>query len=164
VALLRTLMLALAMLAALGRPAFAIEPSEMLKNPQQEAKAEALFADFRCLVCQSQSILTSDADLAKDLRNVVRAQVVAGKTPDQIKAFLVARYGKFILMKPPLDRETWLLWATPALVVLGAGILAAWAWRRRRGEAPVGVAPLAPEEERALAALLAEPGEAPPSA
>ena len=155
----------LALLVAAATPAFAIDPDEILPNPQQEAQARELFSDFRCMVCQSQSILTSDAPLAKDLRMVVRQEVVAGKSPDEIKRFLVARYGDFILMKPPFDGETALLWATPVLVVLGAGGLAVWALRRRRRESPHGPTPLAPEEERRLAALLggqdaAEPPQA----
>jgi cytochrome c-type biogenesis protein CcmH len=153
----RRLLLSLVLLGALCAPAFAIDPDEMLKNPRQEAAAQALFSDFRCLVCQSQSILTSDAPLAKDLRVLIRQQVVAGDSPAEIKAFLVARYGKFILMKPPLDRETVLLWATPALAVLGAGCLAFFALRRRRRETPRVTAPLEPDEERRLALLLAEP-------
>jgi cytochrome c-type biogenesis protein CcmH len=155
--MLRRILMVLVLLTVLGAPAFAIDPDEILPNQKQEAEARALFSEFRCMVCQSQSILTSDAPLAKDFRNLVRRQVVAGKSPAEIRRFLVARYGDFILMKPPLDGETALLWATPVLVVFGAGGLAVWALRRRRREGPDAPAPLAPEEERRLAALLAEP-------
>ncbi|HVV95136.1 MAG TPA: cytochrome c-type biogenesis protein [Hyphomicrobiales bacterium] len=136
-------------------PAFAIDPDEILPNPRQEAQARALFGEFRCLVCQSQSIETSEAPLAKDFRNLVRQQVVAGKSPAEIRAFLVSRYGDFILMKPPLDAETVLLWATPALIVVLGGGLAGWALLRRRTE-PSAPAPLGDDERARLAALLDE--------
>ena len=160
--MLPRLVLTALLLSVFSAPALAIDPGEILKNPQQEAEARTLFAEFRCMVCQSQSILTSDAPLAKDFRVLIRQQIVAGKTPAQIRHFMVARYGDFILMDPPLDTETVLLWATPGLVVLGAGALAIWALRRRRREGPPGTDPLAPDEERRLAALMAEPGAAPP--
>jgi cytochrome c-type biogenesis protein CcmH len=152
---MRRIVLALFLLVAAAAPAFAIDPDEILPNPKQEAEARALFGDFRCLVCQSQSIETSEAPLAKDFRNLVRQEVVAGKSPAEIRKFLVSRYGDFILMKPPLDRETALLWATPALIVILGGGLAGWAVLRRRGESP-GPAPLGADERARLDALLDE--------
>jgi cytochrome c-type biogenesis protein CcmH len=150
---MRRLALALFLLVAAAAPAFAIDPDEILPNPQQEAAARALFGEFRCLVCQSQSIETSQAPLAKDFRNLVRQEVVAGKSPAEIRQFLVSRYGDFILMKPPLDRETVLLWATPALIVVIGGGLAGWAALRRRQE-PAAPAPLGADERARLDALL----------
>jgi cytochrome c-type biogenesis protein CcmH len=153
--IVRRLALALLLLMAAAMPAAAIDPDEILPNAAQEAQARALFNDFRCLVCQSQSIGTSEAPLAKDLRNLVRQQVVAGKSPAEIRRFLVSRYGDFILRKPPLDRETVLLWATPVLIVILGGGLAGLALRRRRREAAPPL-PLAAEEQARLAALLDE--------
>jgi cytochrome c-type biogenesis protein CcmH len=106
-------------------PALAMPVADTFSNPAVEARARNLQRQLRCLVCQGESIDESNADLAADLRRVVRAQMRAGKTDKQIEDFLVARYGDFILMKPPVQSDTWLLWLAPFLV-LGAGGAVAW--------------------------------------
>ena len=142
--------LRLALLALIvAVPAFAVQPNEMLKDPAQEARARALSAQLRCLVCQNESIDESDADLARDIRLLIRRRIVAGETNMQIRDFLVSRYGDFILLKPPLMLSTALLWFSAPLALL-AGALAVWAAIRRRPKPP---APLSAEEERRLAEL-----------
>ncbi len=103
-----------------------------LPDPAQEARAEALMQEIRCLVCQGQSIAESHADLARDLRILVREKVAAGMSDADIRAFLKARYGDWILLKPPLDGKTWLLWFGPPLLLLALVALLALRWRRRR--------------------------------
>lgn len=131
--------------------AFAVDnPQEMLANPAQEARAEAIGAQLRCLVCQNESIEDSGADLARDLRHVVRVHVVAGESNRQVIAWMVQRYGNFIRLRPPLNAVTLLLWAMPILA-LAAGVVAATAsWRARRTTA----APLSEAEQKRLADLL----------
>jgi len=127
----------------------ASDPAERLADPAQEAHARRLFQQFRCVVCQNESIDDSDADLARDLRMIVRRQVAAGRSDAQIKSFMVERYGEFILLKPPFDAGNAILWATPALIlVLGGAFFAFKARRRAELEAP-----LTSEEEQRLQAL-----------
>lgn len=103
--------------------ASAIPPAERLSDPLQEARATALQKELRCLVCQGQSLDESNAPLAADLRRLIRSHIAAGESDDDVKRYLVARYGDFILMKPPLERDTVALWFGPAvLLLLGAGI------------------------------------------
>lgn len=136
----------------LSGPAFAVaDPKEMLPDPQQEARAEAIGSQLRCLVCQNESIEDSNADLAKDLRAIVRQRVVAGTTDQQVIDWMVARYGNFVRLKPPLMLSTALLWATPALGLLLGG-LAAW-WGRRRAVEQGGPAPLTAAEQARLREL-----------
>jgi cytochrome c-type biogenesis protein CcmH len=121
------------------------DPADRLANPDQEAHARALFRDVRCLVCQSQSIDESDAPLAHDLRQLVRQQVAQGRSDDQIRAFLVSRYGQFVLLTPKASLGNAILWVGPLLVVvLGAATL----WSRRRVIAEP--AALSAQEEAAL--------------
>ena len=138
-------------------PAFAVEPSEMLADPKLETRARTLSGEFRCLVCQNESIDESGAQLAHDLRVLIREQVSQGRSDAEIRDFLVARYGQFILLKPRVTRETLLLWLGPAIILLGgAAVIALFA--RRRGAVP-GAA-LSDDERRRLAELhvdLAEP-------
>jgi cytochrome c-type biogenesis protein CcmH len=102
----------------------AADPADQLKNPAQEAHARALFREIRCVVCQSESIDESDADIAHDLRQLVRQEVAAGASDAQIKADLVNRYGEFILLKPRFSLANAALWLTPFVVVLlGAGVV-----------------------------------------
>lgn len=128
--------------------AAAPDPKDKLADPAQEARARAIFAGVRCVVCQNESIDDSQADLAHDLRQIVRGQVAAGRTDEQIRRFLVERYGDFVLLKPPVGPATAILWGAPfAIVLVGAGWIAL---RRRRA---TGVAPLSDEEVKALNAL-----------
>ena len=99
-------------------PAGAIEPGEALNDPILEARARALSAELRCPVCQNQSIDDSDAPLARDLRLLLRRRLLAGDSDNEIRHFIAARYGEFVLLKPPISPKTWLLWATPALILL----------------------------------------------
>jgi len=143
---MRKLLAIVALLAALT-PAFALSPEELLKDPALEARARAISAELRCLVCQNQSIDDSDAPLARDLRMLVREQLSQGKSDQEIMDFVVARYGEFVLLKPRLTTSTLLLWATPFAVLLIAG--AALILRRRRVEtAPES--PLSEAERKAL--------------
>jgi cytochrome c-type biogenesis protein CcmH len=106
-----------------------------LPDPQMEAQARAFMRDIRCVVCQSQSIDESDAEIAAQLRNAIREQMAAGKSPDEIREFLVARYGDFVLLKPPFKASTLLLWIGPfGLVAIGLGVILLQ--RRRRIAAP----------------------------
>jgi len=136
--------------------AFAVaDPKEMLANPQQEARAEAIGSQLRCLVCQNESIEDSNADLAKDLRAIVRQRVVEGATDQQVMDWMVARYGEFVRLKPKLMASTVLLWATPGLGLLLGG-LAAW-WGRRRAIEAGGPAPLTSAEQARLRELTGAP-------
>ncbi|MDE3116527.1 MAG: cytochrome c-type biogenesis protein CcmH [Pseudomonadota bacterium] len=135
-------------------PALAIRPDEMLANPQLEARARQIDKELRCLVCQNESIDDSDADLAHDLRLLVRQRILAGDSDAQAKQYIVARYGDYVLLKPPFDPETWLLWLGP-LALFGAAATAATAYFRR-SDGAAQAAPLSEEEHVRLAALLDE--------
>jgi cytochrome c-type biogenesis protein CcmH len=127
-----------------------------MTDPRLEARARALSAQLRCLVCQNESIDESHADLARDLRVLVRERLQAGDSDDQIRAFLVRRYGDFILLKPPFKLETWLLWGAPFLFLLAGGGIIFVARRRQKCLAP---AESLTEAERAtLEAMLGEEG------
>lgn len=104
-----------------------------LPDPRQEAQAQALMQTIRCLVCQGQSIADSDAELAGDMRAMVRARIAAGEKPEAIRGWLVRRYGAWVSYEPPLDRTTWLLWAAPVLFILIGLLAARRSFRRRRG-------------------------------
>ncbi len=145
---LRALLLCLA-LAVAATPAFAVLPDEVLSDPALEARARALSASLRCLVCQNQSIDDSNADLARDLRIIVRERLVAGDRDEQVIDFVVARYGEFVLLKPRFSVQNALLWGAPVVILLAG---AAFAFSRaRRGNARE--APLTDEEKAALERL-----------
>lgn len=110
-------------LAVLATPmvSLAVEPDEMLADPALEARAETLSKELRCVVCQNQSIDASNAPLARDMRLLVRERIAAGDTDAQAKAYLVERYGNFVLLKPPFQADTLLLWFGPLLILLVAG-------------------------------------------
>ena len=132
--------------------ALAVEPDEILKDAALEARARGLSQTLRCMVCQNESIDESNAPLARDLRILVRERIQAGDSDADVRRFLVARYGEFILLEPRLGARTILLWAAPILVLLAGGIGVLIAMRRRR-LAPV---PLSDAEKRRLTALLGE--------
>lgn len=124
--------LLLALLLLLSTPAMAAPAADGFSNPALEARARNLQRELRCLVCQGQSIDESGAPLAADLRHLVRQQIAQGRSDSEIKDYLKARYGDFILMQPPLEASTWLLWVAPFLVLAGAGGVAWLAISRAR--------------------------------
>ncbi len=126
-------------------------PDRPLPDAAQEARAKALFADIRCVVCQHEAIADSPAGIAADMRRLVREEIAAGRSDAQVREDLVRRYGDFVLFKPPVRAGTWLLWFGPlaALLAVGAALLA---MARRRRE---GTPALSPDEEARLADILA---------
>ncbi|WP_370674767.1 cytochrome c-type biogenesis protein CcmH [Pleomorphomonas sp. PLEO] len=143
-----------ALLLSLAGPAFAVDPSERLADPALEGRARLISEELRCLVCQNQSIDASDAQLAKDLRVLVRERIAAGDSDDAVRDFLVARYGEFVLLRPRTHGVGLLLWVLPpSLLLLAAGGLFV-AFRRRTVSS--GAERLSPEEEAALTALAHE--------
>ncbi len=142
---------AAALFAVVILGAAAADPADRLADPTQEAHARTLFRDVRCLVCQSQSIDESDAPLARDLRQLVRSQVAQGRSDDQIRAFLVSRYGQFVLLTPKASLGNAILWIGPLLVV-AAGAAALFTRRRAAAE----LSGLDAQEEAALEKLSRE--------
>lgn len=116
-------------------PAVALDPGEALSDAALEARARALSQELRCLVCQNQSIDDSDAPLARDLRQMVRARLVAGDSDDDIRAAVVDRYGEFALFRPRFGAHTAALWAMPLLILLLGGVLA-WRLTRQKASTP----------------------------
>jgi cytochrome c-type biogenesis protein CcmH len=147
---LRLLALALGTSLLLA-PAHAVQPDEILKDPAAEARARTLSAGLRCLVCQNESIDDSNAPLAKDLRLLVRERITAGDTDAQVQAFLVARYGEFVLLKPPFSARTALLYGAPFGALALGGLLV---WRLSRRRAAAAPAELSDEEKDRLARVL----------
>ncbi len=133
--------------------AMAVLPDEVLDDPALEARARALSLGLRCLVCQNQSIDDSDAPLARDLRLLVRERLVEGDTDEEVMTFLVARYGDFILLRPPFNAATILLWSIPAIALLGAAGLTVAHFRRR--SATAAATNLTANERAALDRLMA---------
>jgi cytochrome c-type biogenesis protein CcmH len=131
--------------------AHAVNPDEVLADPALEKRARELSTHLRCLVCQNQTIDDSDADLARDLRLLVRERLTAGDDDNQVLEYLVARYGEFILLNPRLSVSTYLLWGTPiALILIGGFVLI----RSMRKRSKRKVVPLTKEEQAALAKIL----------
>lgn len=145
-----TLVLALGLLAG---PALAVEPSEMLKDPALEARAREIGRALRCVVCQNQAIDDSNAEVAHDMRRAVRERLAAGDSDEGVLAFMVARYGDYVLLKPPFKAGTWFLWLGGPLVLLLAGGALLLAARRRRA-ASTAPAPLSEEERAKVDSLL----------
>jgi cytochrome c-type biogenesis protein CcmH len=135
-------------------PAHAVRPDEMLPDPVLEKRARTVGEELRCLVCRNQSIEDSEADLAHDLRVLVRQRITAGDSDAQIVAYIRSRYGDFVLLRPPLTIGTALLWGGPALILLLGGVAVARFYRGRRTEPTPP--PLSPDERRQLAAALAQ--------
>jgi cytochrome c-type biogenesis protein CcmH len=141
--------LALALLFALSAPALAVRPDEVLADPVLETRAREISTGLRCLVCQNQSIDDSDADLARDLRLIVRERLVAGDSDDEVRAFLVARYGEYVLLNPVMAPHTILLWIAGPVVLVGGAIVVLLAARRKR-QVATGASELTTEEAAAL--------------
>jgi cytochrome c-type biogenesis protein CcmH len=147
----RLALIALAAMLCLG--AAASDPVERLADPVKEAHARSLFRQIRCLICQNESIDESEAPIADDLRKLVRQQIVEGRSDDQIRQFLVQRFGAFVLLKPPFDLGDAPLWLAPFAIIGIGGAVIAW-----RGAKPMRLEPPLSEAERAsLAALTGAP-------
>jgi cytochrome c-type biogenesis protein CcmH len=129
----------LALLMTLFALSASASDTDVFSDPAMESRARALQKELRCMVCQGESLDESNAPLAADLRRVIRERMAAGESDDQIKAFLVARYGEFILMNPPLRSDTYLLWFAPFLLLLLGGIAVAVVVRRYRRTRPDSV-------------------------
>ena len=144
----------LALFLLLATPAFAVRPDEMLADPGLEARARALSQGLRCLVCRNENIDDSDADLAHDLRVLLRERLTAGDSDAAAMAFIVDRYGEFVLLKPTLAGANLLLWLAGPLMLVGGGALALTMLRRRAAAPEPG--PLSPEDQARLADLTRE--------
>ncbi|HWA17875.1 MAG TPA: cytochrome c-type biogenesis protein [Devosia sp.] len=141
------LLCAFTVLLWLAVPALAVNPNEMLSDPALEARARAISEGLRCLVCQNQSIDDSDADLAHELRVIVRERLTAGDTDQQVIDYIVARYGEFVLLRPVVAPHTIVLWLAAPLVLIVGGIAIVLALRRRK---PGTTRTLSPEEKAVL--------------
>lgn len=149
----RTRLLLICLLLATGGAALGVEPDEIMADPAKEARARAISAELRCLVCQNQSIDDSEAPLARDLRVLIRERLRAGDDDRQIQDFLVSRYGEFVLLRPTLSARTALLWLGPCVVLACAVLGLVAASRRSRAPEP----PLSAEERSRLIGLGAAP-------
>jgi cytochrome c-type biogenesis protein CcmH len=137
----------------------AVEPDEILADPTLEVRARMLSAELRCLVCQNQSIDDSNAPLARDLRLLVRERLAAGDGDEMIRTYILDRYGTFVLLKPPFDRRTMLLWLAPVVLVLAAAAISLAKIRRMRTLNAALAPDITAEEEIRLRALLAQETE-----
>lgn len=151
---LAAITLALAVIASSS--SLAVQPEEMLKDQKLEARARELSRELRCMVCQNQSIDEFEAPLARDLRLLVRERLSKGDTDQQVLNFLVARYGEFVLLKPPLESRTFILWALPPVALLAGAAGLFFALRRRR-TGQLEPATLSNEEQRKLSTLVDKP-------
>lgn len=154
--LVRLLVIYGLLIGAMAAPAHAVRPDEMLANPALEARAREIGRELRCLVCRNQSIDDSDADLAHDLRVLVRERLTAGDTNRQVIAYIRSRYGDFVLLRPPFAAGTALLWVGPGLILLLGGFGVARFYRIRARAPAAEPAALSPEERRRLHAVLGE--------
>ena len=145
----------------------AVQPDEMMSDPALEDRARTLSQQLRCMVCQNQSIDDSDAPLARDLRLLVRERIARGESDAQVIDFLTARYGAFVLLKPPFNAHTWLLWLVPplALAIAALVLLRRGRWRTASASGSDGLEPepLTADERARLARLDAEPNASPPN-
>src|SRR5262245_22143301 len=148
----QALMTLFVLLLASG-PSPAVQPDEILKDSVLESRARNLSRELRCMVCQNQSIDDSEAPLARDLRLLVRERLTQGDSDQQVLDFLVARYGEFVLLKPPFERHTLLLWCLPPLVLMG-GLLGLWMRARRHSSPHQAPDALSEEEQRRLSTLV----------
>ena len=150
-------MLILAIIVSIPLNASAVEPSEILQNPQLELRARNLSQNIRCLVCQNQSIDDSNASLARDLRKIVREQLVSGASDSEIYEFLIARYGDFILLRPPVKATTYILWYGPLFIFFAGLVLSALFLIRRKRILPEE--PLSHSEKEELSRLISRKDE-----
>lgn len=151
------LMLILSIIIGLPLNVVAVEPSEILQNPQLETRARSLSQNIRCLVCQNQSIDDSNASLAKDLRKIVREQLVSGASDDEIYNFLIERYGDFVLLRPPVKATTYILWYGPLFIFFAGLVLSALFLIRRKRILPEE--PLSHSEKEELSRLISRKDE-----
>ena len=150
---MRRLAIILVSLLAIAGSALAVEPDEILKDPVLEKRARVISKRLRCLVCQNQSIDDSNAGLARDLRVLVRERLTKGDSDQAVVSFIVARYGDFVLLRPPVKPTTYVLWFAPGLILLLAGLGTGVFLRRRR----IAVtAPLSEDERKRLKSILGE--------
>jgi len=154
-------MLGLCGLVGTPGPAAAMVIDETLPDPAAEARAIDLSKGLRCLVCQNQSIEDSNAELARDLRRIVRERIAAGDDDATVKAYMVARYGDWVLLKPPFKGVTMILWLAPGALLIGALALAGTVYRRRPEAVPP--APLSPDEQARVASLTHDPAASGPT-
>ncbi|WP_367622042.1 cytochrome c-type biogenesis protein [Thalassospira marina] len=153
-------MLALVMtLSFYARPAFAVNPDEMLSDPVLESRARVISEELRCLVCQNQSIDDSDADLAHDLRVLVRERLLAGDTNDQAIDYIVARYGDYVLLNPPFKPDTYILWASPFILLILATLAVIGFYRRKKRDGRNTPANLTDQERKRLDEILSPSGD-----
>jgi cytochrome c-type biogenesis protein CcmH len=152
----RAAALALLLVVCAALAAHAVEPSERLADPRLEARARAISKELRCLVCQNESIDDSNAALAHDLRVLLRQRIKAGDTDAQAIQYIVARYGQFVLLKPPVEPATYALWFGPAALLVLAGAGTAFYLRRHRPGREPGPAPLSAAERQRVAELMRE--------
>ena len=150
-------MLILSIIISLPLNVVAVEPSEILQNPQLETRARSLSQNIRCLVCQNQSIDDSNASLAKDLRKIVREQLVSGASDDEIYNFLIERYGDFVLLRPPVKATTYILWYGPLFIFFAGLVLSALFLIRRKRILPEE--PLSHSEKEELSRLISRKAE-----
>ena len=150
-------MVILSIIISLPLNVVAVEPSEILQNPQLETRARSLSQNIRCLVCQNQSIDDSNASLAKDLRKIVREQLVSGASDDEIYNFLIDRYGDFVLLRPPVKATTYILWYGPLFIFFAGLVLSALFLIRRKRILPEE--PLSHSEKEELSRLISRKDE-----
>jgi cytochrome c-type biogenesis protein CcmH len=150
-------MLAIVVLALAHTSTLAVEPGEKLADPALEARARKISQELRCLVCQNQSIDDSNAELARDLRLIVRERITAGDSDAQVLSFVEARYGEFVLLRPPFKLHTLLLWLTPLLLLIGTALVVRHNSRTRAATmASQDATPLSPDEQKRLDKLLSK--------
>ena len=148
---------ALLILLLAASSAWAVEPDEILDDPDLEARARAISQEVRCVVCQNESIDSSNAGIARDLRILIRERLKAGDSNQEVFDFLTARYGDFVLLKPPMKPGTYVLWFAPAAVLILGGLGVALFLLRRRGRAAAqSSGDLSAEERKRLAEILKE--------
>ena len=152
--MMRRMILTVVLLAVLPFAALAVEPGEMLGDPALEARAREVSKELRCVVCQNQDIDSSNAGVARDLRILVRERLIAGDTNEAVLTYIRARYGDYVLMKPPFKPETYVLWLAPiALILIGAGVVFVVLSNGNRRRI---AAPLSAKEEQEVTDLLAQ--------